>query len=173
MTPLMGWNVFPPGWRWIEEEQGIIFVPSLEEEDRTTPGDIRTMREVVRMANSINTMIQMTGDCPSMHESGKMPLLDTQVWVEGETVEYEHYRKPMANPLMMLEVSAMPENMKRTVLTQEVVRILRNTRPNLPWETKAKHLNQFSERMKLSGYNELYRYQVIQSGVKGFEKIRI
>jgi len=28
-----------------------------------------------------------------------------------------------------------------------------------------KHLNDFSERLKLSGYNEEYRFQVIKSGV--------
>ena len=101
-----------------------------------------------------------------------MPLLDTQVWVEGKTVQYEHFRKPMANPLMMLEISAMPENMKRTVLTQEVVRTLRNTKSSLPWETKVRHLNNFSERMKMSGYSESYRFQVIKSGVQGFDKMQ-
>ena len=89
------------------------------EEDKTTPEDMRTMRKVVKMSNSINTMIHLTGNCLLMHEEGKMPLLDPQVWVEGKTVQYEHFRKPMANPLMMLEILAMSENMKRTVLTQD------------------------------------------------------
>ena len=34
-----------------------------------------------------------------------------------------------------------------------------------------KHLNNFSERLKLSGYNEDYRFQVIKSGVEGFDKM--
>ena len=58
-----------------------------------------------------------------------MSLLDTQVWVEDHKVQYQLYRKPVANPLTMLEMLAMPANMKRTVLTQEVVRICRNARP--------------------------------------------
>ena len=40
----------------------------------------------------------------------------------------------MANPLLMLELSAMPASIKRTGLTQEVIRILRNTRPGLNQE---------------------------------------
>ena len=105
------------------------------------------------------------------NDDGKMPLLNTKVWVEDGVLLYEHYRKPMANPLMMLEMSAMPANMKRTVLTQEVIRIRRNISKKLPWETTVKHLDDFSERMKLSGYNEDYRYQVVRSGVEGFDKM--
>ena len=106
-----------------------------------------------------------------MNESGKMPLLDTQVWVADNKVMYEHYRKPMANDLLMMEMSAMPAGMKRTVLTQEVVRIRKNIHPDLPWEITAKHLNNLSRRLRLSGYDEAYRYQVIKSGVEGFEKM--
>ena len=70
-------------------------------------------------------------------------------------------------------MSAMPANMKRTVLTQEVVRIRRNMSKRLPWEATVKHLNDFSERLKLSGYDEDYRFQVIKSGVEGFDKMLI
>ena len=123
------------------------------------------------MGNSLSPMIQLTGDCPSANPNGKMPLLDTQVWVEGNKLMHENYRKPMANPLTRLAMSAMPSKMKRTVLTQEVVRIRRNISLELPWETTAKHLNNFSARMRASGYGEKYRLEVIKSGVEGFEKM--
>ena len=79
--------------------------------------------------------------------------INTQVWVEDNKVQFEHYRKPSANPLLMLEMSAMPANMKRSVLTQEVVTIMKNISPALPWSVTVKHLNKFSERMKASGYD--------------------
>ena len=80
-----------------------------------------------------------------------MLALDTQIWVENGRILYEHYRKPMANPLVMMECSAMPTKVKRTTLTQEVVRILRNISKELPEETATKHLSEFSSRMKASG----------------------
>ena len=89
----------------------------LEEEDKEVEADKRTMMEVVRMGNSLNPMIQLTGDCPSANANGKMPLLDTQVWVEGNKLMHESYRKPMSNPLTMLAISAIPAKMKRNVLT--------------------------------------------------------
>ena len=100
-----------------------------------------------------------------------MPLLDTQVWVEGGRVLYEHYRKPVANPLLMLEMSAMPAKMKRTALAMEVVRIRRNMHPGLPWERTVVHLDDFAQRMRASGYNEDYQLQVIKSRFEGFDRM--
>ena len=39
----------------------------------------------------------------------------------------------------MLYDSAMPEKVKRTTLSQEVISILRNCHPNLPWQSKQQH----------------------------------
>ena len=54
---------------------------------------------------------------------------------------------------------------------QEVVRIRRNIRTGLPWDITVKHLNNFCQRMKASGYNQNYRFQVLKSGVEGFDKM--
>ena len=77
----------------------------------------------------------------------------------------------MTNYLVMLECSAMPKQMKRTTLTQEAVRVLRNCRQELPWEMKAVHLTDLSARMKASGYSEMFRQHVIMSALQGFDKM--
>ena len=83
-----------------------------------------------------------------------MPILDLKVKVsDQEKIHYQFYRKPMAQHLTLLERSAMPMRMKRQSLSQEVVRILRNTDKNLPWSLKAEMLSQFSLRKKDSGYS--------------------
>ena len=68
-------------------------------------------------------------------------------------------------------MSAMPASMKRTSLTQTVIRTRRNTRPELPWSVTENLLINFSARMKASGYDEHYRYQVIKSGMEGFDNM--
>jgi hypothetical protein len=133
--------------------------------------DIRTAKEVAKMGSSISDMITLTWDCPANNENKRMALLNTEVWVEENQVWYEHYRKPMANPLLMMEMSAMPAKVKRTTLVQEVVTIRRNIRPGLPWDVTVKHLDNFCKRMKASGYNQQYRYQVLKSGMEGFERM--
>ena len=47
-------------------------------EDGDTNADIRTMREVVKMGNSITDMVQLTRDCPSLNQSDMMLLQDLQ-----------------------------------------------------------------------------------------------
>ena len=97
----------------------MVMEPELVEEDMSTLGHLRTMWEFVKLGSSINPDVQLTGDCPSNHSSGKIPALDTQLWVEGDAVIYERYRRPMANLLVMMESSAMPVKAKRTTLTQQ------------------------------------------------------
>ena len=157
------------GVRWSEEEQRMILHPHLVDEDEEEAGDIRTAREVAKMGSSISNMIQLTWDSPSNNSNRKMAMLNTEVWVEGNKVWYEHFRKPMANDLLMLEISAMPAKIKRATLAQEVVTIRRNISPDLPWDVTVKHLNNFCQRMRASGYDENYRFQILKAGMIGYD----
>ena len=61
------------------------------------------------MGNSILPMIQLEEDFPSNHSDGKLPILDLKVWVQGETqLQYQFYRKPMSQWLLMTAASANP-----------------------------------------------------------------
>ena len=139
--------------------------------------DVRTAREIRRMANGIAESIQWEEAVPSKSPQGKLAILDLQCWPSessetGTTIYYEFYRKPMANRQVMLYKSAMPEQVKRTTSSQEVIRILRNCHPSLPWEEKVTHLNEFSERLRDSGYPERTRAEIIQSGLTGYERMK-
>ena len=89
--------------------------------------------------------------------------------VEGK-LTWQFYRKEVANFLVLMERSAMSDRQKRVSLTQEVVRILRNTKKELPDRVKNSFLSEFSLRMKESGYSERFRFEVISSGVACYEK---
>ena len=45
------------------------------------PDDIRTLRILCDIGNTIDPAIQLELDAPSMHEDGKLPILDIKVWV--------------------------------------------------------------------------------------------
>ena len=75
----------------------------------------------------------------------------------------------MSNNRVMLAKSAMPNNIKRNSLAQEVIRRLRNTKRDLPWSVKAEILTEFSHSLMSSGYSEKFRLDIIQAGVIGFE----
>ena len=67
----------------------------------------------------------------------------------------------------------MPKSFKRTVLTQEVLRILLRCSPKLPWEVTANHLSMFMMRMQYSGYNKTFRAQVLKSGLNAYENVKV
>ena len=67
--------------------------------------------------------------------------------------------------------SAQPWNQKRTTLTQELIRRLLNCSKELPCRSKAKHLTDFMQLLKNSGYSETFRLEILHSGLKGYNKI--
>ena len=173
------YEFLPPGTRWCSERNRMEVMPELVVVDMEEKEDVRTMREISRMADSICPVLKTTFDCPGLQESGKMPLLNLQVWVERvekeggrrewETV-WEYYRKPCATRTLMLARSAMGDRTKRAALTQEAIQILRNCSRSLPWDRRAFHLSDFCLRMKISGYGEKYRETIIRSALTAWEK---
>ena len=51
------------------------------EEDKEVPGDLRTARVKCDAANSIDKMIKLVLECPSLHDAALMPILDLEVRV--------------------------------------------------------------------------------------------
>ena len=173
------YEFLPPGARWCSETRRMEVRPELVERDLEEKEDIRTMREISKMADSICPVLKTTFDCPGLQESGQMPLLNLQVWVERVQKEgggaeweamWEYYRKPCSTRTLMLARSAMSDRTKRSALTQEAIQILRNCSRSLPWERRAAHLSDFSLRMKISGYSEKFRETIICSAIAAWEK---
>ena len=80
-------------------------------------------------------------------------------------------RSPQKNKFVILSDSAIPSKPKRTILTQECLRRLRNTQIDLGKEVQTKHLNNFMIKMKNSGHSEQYRKEIIESTLHAFEEM--
>ena len=133
-----------------------------------------TMEVVREVADSVDEMIKFTIDYPGNHKSGKMPVLDVKAAINKEKenkIEFEFYEKPTKNKKVILSDSAIPSKQKRTILTQECLRRLRNTQVELGKEVQAKHLNEFMIKLRNSGYTAKYRKQILDSAFKAFEEM--
>ena len=73
---------------------------------------------------------------------------------------------------MILASSALSFSQKKTILTQECLRRLRNTKLELGEQVQRKHLNQFMVKLKNSGYSKKFRKEVLDSALQAFEKIK-
>ena len=79
---------------------------------------------------------------------------------------YEFYNKEMASKAAINTRSALSWSTKKTVLTQEVIRVLLNCSKLLPWQKVVQNVNKTILRMQYSGYSEKLRYDVVNSALK-------
>ena len=102
-----------------------------------------------------------------------------KVWTEdreeGESkkryIVHEFYHKDIASKAVVHARSAIPKKNIRTILTQEVVRVLRNCSRLLPWEVVCKHVREYSARMQYSGHSKTMRKQVVKSALNAYDRM--
>ena len=154
----------------------IVTTEETRNQDEGIPDDERTMKFLQSVANSIHQSIRMSIDYPSRYEEGKCPMLDIKMWIgeiEGRHyILYEHYEKEMTTKAVIHALSAIPYKTKRTVLTQEMLRIMLHCSNYLTWQIVLKHLNNFMRKMQYSGYDQTFRYTVAKSALNAYETIR-
>ena len=129
-----------------------------------------TMDIICSVANHIEPMIQFTYDIPMSYSDSKLPVLDIKVWLDsnGEAM-YEFYEKDTKNDKVILASSAIPRCQKISILTAEAVRRLRNTSRKLGAQIQNKHLNDFTVKLKDSGYSVKDRKEIIVNARKIFQ----
>ena len=164
----------PIGARY--HEGRITITEAAVNEDEGMPDDERTMKLIQAIANTIHPSIRMTIDYPSRNEEGKVPMLDIKMWIEELNgiykILYEHYEKKMATKMVIHAKSAVPMQIKRTVLTQEMLRILLHCSTDLPWTTVQQHMSNFTLKMQYSGYEQAFRYDVAKSAINAYCTMR-
>ena len=72
--------------------------------------------------------------------------------------------------MTIMASSALPPNVKRATMTNEVLRRLRNTRRDLPWSVFADTISEFSNDMRDMGYGESFRGKVIKAALTGYRR---
>ena len=92
-----------------------------------------TMKECMRIANSIHPSIQVTGDIPTNYNDKRLPILDLRVWIgevspEVYKVITSHYIKDVSTRALISSRSSHPIRMKKNVMTNKMIGILRNIR---------------------------------------------
>ena len=96
-----------PGVRFNQEELKLEVVEELVEGDRNKEKDEITMKVFGEVANSIDPDIEVEIDFPSKHPSKMLAILDMEMGMLDNKVQYKFYRKPMANKYTMMANSAV------------------------------------------------------------------
>ena len=94
--------ILEPGTRWIDEDETMKVVENLVDRDKEVPENVRSMDEIVKMANSICPVLQFTGDCPGANTDGKFTdpghlLLDQEQPSDLRTLQQTNSIQPTNN----------------------------------------------------------------------------
>ena len=168
-------DVLPPGMRYRDSQ--VVIDTACVDEDLRMEDDERLFRLWKTIGDSIHPSIEVEVDFPSRYVEKSVPILDLRVWVEKMVdsdrfvVMHEFYMKNVSSKSVISARLALPWSVKRTVLTQEVLRILLNCSKDLPWERVAEFASDFMLRMQFSGYSSSFRYQVLNSAFAAYDRV--
>ena len=166
---LEGLAAVEPGVRF--EEGKLIVKEDKIEEDRLLEADERTFRLLRDIGNSIFKCIQFTIDVPSLNENGRLPVLDLNVEVVDGEIKHGFFQKPCTSEIVIPFNSAHSRKMKMSVLVEEGVRRLRNHSRGMEWERSRQVMEDWSRRLRRSGYPATMRHEVIKSAVERYDKL--
>ena len=159
-----------PGVRFDLEKMKIVKIKELEESDKNVDAAERTMNELTKVANTVYESVQFTNDCPENHPTGKMPVLDLQLYVgEDGQIRFEFYQKPMACKFVIPYGSAHSKKRKLAVMVEERLWRLRNYSRGMEWERKRIVMEEWSRKLRRSGYQHSFGHQVIKAAERKWE----
>ena len=131
----------------------------------------RSAAILVAMMNEIFPFLNFTIELGEDFPDGKLPSLDTKVWVIGGwRVMFEFFEKTMATNLMVEANSALSREVKMSTLSEEVSRRLRNTSLELDSSCRLEVLERACVKMKTSGHNEMFIRQAVEQGIRSFDE---
>ena len=87
---------------------------------------------------------------------------------EENTILFRFYEKPSNSNRTVDKRTALGENQKVTILTQEVVRRLGNTIEGLPKKDYITIIDRFSQKLVNSGYSADQTRRMVVAGIKGW-----
>ena len=83
---------------------------------------------------------------------------------------HEHYVKEVSSKAVINREAALSMSSKRTILTQDCLRILLNCSIHLDKQVSADHLTLYMARMEAAGYDKAFRFQVLRSALNAYAK---
>ena len=127
------------------------------------------------MEFSVTKDLKFTTDCPSQNRNKRMPVLDTEMWIEDKEgrsiVRYGYYEKPMVPNRVISEDCAMSWDMKKAILVSEGLRRLLRCDKFTEWTLLTEHLQKFSWKMYNSNYTKDQVTFIVDRVIKKYEKM--
>ena len=156
------------GWRWVDGE--LIYTRRWAIEDKNkSPVEI-TRAAMEGSLQDIFTFLKFTTEVGE-GEGNWLPTLDMMIRVEDSNIiSYNYFEKPTTTNVMVQKRSALGENTKVQILSNELVRRMGNTDVRLGNKVMTKVIDQFGKKLLTSGYTLSQSRKIALSGIRGWER---
>ena len=159
------------GWRG--DKNGLWFSLAWQEEDQKLSSTEITKRVLLKSMDGVENYLKFTGETGEDFEGGWLPTLDTNLKVTKENkVLFKMYEKETCSKQTIHKKSAMGENIKSQILSQDLIRILLNTSEDLSKEYREHVVDEYGKKILNSGYTREQAIRILVNGIKGYENKR-
>ena len=93
----------------------------------------------------------MAVDVPSLNPSGQLPVLDLELSIVKQKVQFIFFKKSVSNPRVKMYTSAISSRTKRDTLMQEGYRHIKNCSEDISDEVKNQILSKYMNTLRISG----------------------
>ena len=129
---------------------------------------MQIFRNEVSRSDSQSTNIKITAEIAEKYQDRKIPNPDTSI--RREEIETEQCLSLQRFRYSKLRNTAMEWNMKRASLAKEANRRMLNADRYSIAEDRVRILNKYDNKLALSQYKREERKEVIESGVRAYER---
>ena len=127
-------------------------------------------KECLKAMNDVEDDLTFTVGTEEDFENGKMQILNFEIWYDARNgiVRHGFFEKPMRTPLVVMERSALCCQQKHSILANDLVRRLSNLDMTLGISDHIGVINDYTYKLKISGYTRGQAKEIIVSGIRGF-----
>jgi hypothetical protein len=157
------------GTRFQEEKKVFEWRQEWEDEDKleNTTNTARVSKLCNKAMNSINPDLQFTVETSEDFKEKRLPSLDFYMWVEDGQIKHSYFEKPMKTQLVIMKRSAMSENQKMDILSNELIRRLSNIGPGIERQEVCNIIDKYTKQLKNSEYDRKQAKEIITCGLRG------
>ena len=138
--------------------------------ERKEPANTRMARICLPAMIAVNKSLKFTTEAPEEFPRNRLPTLDFVLWLVGGILYHSYFEKGMKSQFTIMRRSAMSEQQKMSILSNELVRRLSNIHRDVLQEEIKEVIEHFITQLKNSGYERKQARKIVLFWVVGWRR---
>ena len=160
------------GMRFVKEKDAFVYDKKWKDEDDALgeESNVRMSRVCRDAMNSVCEDLQFTTEAPEDFVQARLPTLDFKLWLVSGMIMHTYFEKEMRTPFVVMRRSAMGEQQRMAILSNELIRRLSNVGKEVVKDEIHGIIEHYIYQLKMSEYERGQAREIICSGVIGWKR---